>query len=64
MAAASSLQLFKGKQGRGGSREAAQHGGDRGKSSLTAPASHRGHLDLARFSELNEITVQLDRVKL
>lgn len=32
---------------------------DTGKSSLTAQASHRGHLDLAHFSELNKIIVQL-----
>lgn len=37
---------------------------DTGKSSLTAQASHRGHLDLAHFSALNKTIVQFNKVKL
>lgn len=37
---------------------------DIGKSSLTAQASHRGHLDLAHISEFNKIIVQLNKAKL
>lgn len=54
------LQILKGKQGQGReTRKPLSVYGDTGKSSLTAQASHRGHLDLAHFSELNKIIVQL-----
>ena len=33
-------------------------------SSLTAQASHRGHLDLVHLSELNRIIVQLNKAEL